>query len=175
MKESNEIENESEQIKNNNGIVDEFYYLLESLLKKDKYNIFKTKSKVKLNSRLKVTDSHITKLLNLKTESSNMIRDLKSKYKDIKSTNVKLADSIKKSLDGGKACFYSRSRQKLWLKGETSGNFQTIKEISLDCDNDTILVKVDQVGEGACHTGRWSCFYKSVDLKNGDFEDEDNS
>jgi len=84
-------------------------------------------------------------------------------------------DSIRKSLDGGKVCFYSRSRQKLWLKGETSGNFQIIKEIYLDCDNDTILVKVDQIGEGACHTGRWSCFYRSVDLKSGDFEDEDNS
>jgi phosphoribosyl-AMP cyclohydrolase len=84
-------------------------------------------------------------------------------------------DSIKKSLDSGKACFYSRSRRELWLKGETSGNFQIIKEIYLDCDNDTILLKVNQTGKGACHTGRWSCFYKSVDLKSADFEDEDNS
>ncbi len=84
-------------------------------------------------------------------------------------------ESIKKTLEEGKACFYSRSRQKLWLKGETSGNFQMVREAYLDCDNDTILLKVDQIGEGACHTGRWSCFYKKVDLKSGEFEDEGNA
>ncbi|MDP8253701.1 MAG: phosphoribosyl-AMP cyclohydrolase [Candidatus Kaelpia aquatica] len=85
------------------------------------------------------------------------------------------SDSIKKTLEDGKACFYSRSRQKLWLKGETSGNFQMVRDVYLDCDNDTILLKVDQVGKGACHTGNWSCFYKKVDLKSGDFENEDNA
>jgi phosphoribosyl-AMP cyclohydrolase len=67
--------------------------------------------------------------------------------------------SWEKTLETGKACFWSRSRNKLWLKGETSGHFQVVKEISLDCDGDTILLKVDQIGEAACHTGFRSCFH----------------
>ena len=63
----------------------------------------------------------------------------------------------------GKATFYSRSRKKLWVKGETSGNLQIVKEIRIDCDNDTILLKVDQIGGAACHTGHPSCFYKKVE------------
>ncbi len=70
--------------------------------------------------------------------------------------------ALKKTLEVKKACFYSRSRQKFWLKGETSGNFQEVKEIYFDCDNDTILLKVNQVGGAACHTGHRSCFYKQV-------------
>ena len=68
----------------------------------------------------------------------------------------------------GKAHYWSRSRQKLWVKGEESGNFQIIREILLDCDSDTILLKVDQVGGAACHTGFESCFHRV--LKNGGFE-----
>ncbi|WP_458700746.1 bifunctional phosphoribosyl-AMP cyclohydrolase/phosphoribosyl-ATP diphosphatase HisIE [Sulfurospirillum sp. 1307] len=61
------------------------------------------------------------------------------------------------------AHYYSRSRQKLWKKGESSGNLQKVKEIYLDCDLDTILLKVEQVGGVACHTGRKSCFFNRVD------------
>ncbi len=68
-------------------------------------------------------------------------------------------ESINKTAETGKATFYSRSRQELWLKGETSGNYQEVKEISLDCDGDTILVKVEPAGP-ACHTGNQSCFYR---------------
>ncbi len=68
-------------------------------------------------------------------------------------------ESINKTAETGKATFYSRSRQELWLKGETSGNYQEVKEISLDCDGDTILVKVEPSGP-ACHTGNQSCFYR---------------
>ncbi|MBU1862574.1 MAG: phosphoribosyl-AMP cyclohydrolase [Candidatus Omnitrophica bacterium] len=71
-------------------------------------------------------------------------------------------DSITKMIGEGKTCFYSRSRQKLWLKGETSGHVQRIKEIYTDCDNDTLLIKVEQVG-GACHEGYRSCFFKKID------------
>jgi phosphoribosyl-AMP cyclohydrolase len=71
-------------------------------------------------------------------------------------------DSLKKTLKLKKACFYSRSRQKLWLKGETSGNFQEIRDIYFDCDNDTILLKVNQIGGAACHTGHKSCFFKQI-------------
>ena len=68
-------------------------------------------------------------------------------------------ESIKKTAETGKATFYSRSRQELWLKGETSGNYQLVKEIALDCDGDSILVKVEPAGP-ACHTGKQSCFYR---------------
>jgi phosphoribosyl-AMP cyclohydrolase len=72
------------------------------------------------------------------------------------------AESWAKTLETGKACFWSRSRKKLWLKGETSGNVQRVKEIFLDCDNDAILLKVEQVGGAACHTGYRSCFYRRI-------------
>ncbi len=69
--------------------------------------------------------------------------------------------SIKKTLDEKKACYYSRSRKELWVKGETSGNYQIIKGFSYDCDGDTILLEVEQVGP-ACHTGKYSCFHNYV-------------
>ena len=72
-------------------------------------------------------------------------------------------ESIEKTIKDKKACFYSRSRQKLWLKGETSGNFQVVKAIYFDCDQDCILVKVRQIGDAACHTGYRSCFYRKLD------------
>jgi len=67
-------------------------------------------------------------------------------------------ESLRKTLLTGKTCFYSRSRKKLWVKGETSGNIQKVKQILIDCDNDTLLVQVEQTGV-ACHTGSYSCFY----------------
>jgi len=72
-------------------------------------------------------------------------------------------ESIEKTIKDKKACFYSRSRQKLWLKGETSGNFQVVKGFYFDCDQDCILVKVRQIGDAACHTGYRSCFYRKLD------------
>jgi phosphoribosyl-ATP pyrophosphohydrolase/phosphoribosyl-AMP cyclohydrolase len=70
-------------------------------------------------------------------------------------------EAWEKTLSTGKTHFYSRSRQQLWLKGETSGHFQLVKEIYLDCDNDALLIKVDQI-DVACHTGNKSCFFKKV-------------
>jgi phosphoribosyl-AMP cyclohydrolase len=67
------------------------------------------------------------------------------------------------TLSTGKATYYSRTRQKLWIKGETSGNIQIIKDIRIDCDDDTVVLKVDQVGGAACHTGHKTCFYKKVE------------
>ena len=67
------------------------------------------------------------------------------------------------TLKTGKATYWSRSRQELWVKGLTSGNVQKVKEIRIDCDNDTILLKVEQVGGAACHTGHKSCFFKQVE------------
>jgi len=67
------------------------------------------------------------------------------------------------TLASGNATYYSRSRQTLWIKGETSGNLQRIKEIRIDCDDDTVLLKVEQLGKAACHTGYRSCFYKKIE------------
>ena len=71
------------------------------------------------------------------------------------------AESLAITIDEGRTCFWSRSRQELWLKGLTSGHFQYVKSLALDCDNDTILAKVDQIG-AACHTGSRSCFFKPL-------------
>jgi len=68
-----------------------------------------------------------------------------------------------KTLETGKATYWSRTRKKLWVKGESSGNVQIVKEIRIDCDDDTVLLKVEQIGGAACHTGHRSCFYKKVD------------
>ncbi len=73
------------------------------------------------------------------------------------------AESLEKTLETGKAHYYSRSRQKLWLKGETSGHFQHVKSISMDCDGDTLLLKVEQTG-AACHTGHRSCFFTKMEV-----------
>ncbi|MFH1982761.1 MAG: phosphoribosyl-AMP cyclohydrolase [Pseudomonadota bacterium] len=66
------------------------------------------------------------------------------------------------TLASGKATFWSRSRSQLWVKGESSGNTQLVKEIRVDCDADTILLRVIQIGGAACHTGHPSCFYRRV-------------
>ena len=70
--------------------------------------------------------------------------------------------ALKKTIETGRTHFWSRSRQKYWMKGETSGNVQIVKEIFYDCDEDTLLIKVEQVGSGACHTGNRSCFYRNI-------------
>lgn len=67
------------------------------------------------------------------------------------------------TLSTGKATYYSRSRNELWIKGKTSGNMQLVKEIRVDCDDDTVLLKVEQIGGAACHTGHKSCFYKKIE------------
>lgn len=68
-----------------------------------------------------------------------------------------------KTLETGKACFFSRSRNKFWMKGEQSGNVQLVKEVFIDCDEDTVLLKVEQVGKAACHKGYESCFFRKLD------------
>ena len=73
------------------------------------------------------------------------------------------SDAFQRSLETGEVVYWSRSRNKLWHKGEESGNVQRIREIFIDCDGDAVLFKVDQVGGAACHTGRRSCFFRRVD------------
>jgi phosphoribosyl-AMP cyclohydrolase len=67
-----------------------------------------------------------------------------------------------KTLETGKATYWSRSRNSLWVKGESSGKVQLVKKIYIDCDEDTVLLKVEQIGGAACHTGYRSCFYRQV-------------
>jgi len=69
--------------------------------------------------------------------------------------------SIEKTIASGKTHFWSRSRQKFWMKGETSGHVQTVKDIAFDCDGDTLLIQVEQIG-AACHENYHSCFFRSV-------------
>lgn len=72
-------------------------------------------------------------------------------------------EAFEETVRTGKACYFSRSRNRLWRKGEESGHVQNVEAIFIDCDNDTILLRVDQVGGAACHTGYKSCFYRRVD------------
>ncbi len=74
--------------------------------------------------------------------------------------------SFQETMDSGYVTYYSRSRQTLWKKGETSGHLQVVKEIRIDCDHDTILVKVEQIGGAACHLGYKSCFFLFVTQNN---------
>ncbi len=69
----------------------------------------------------------------------------------------------KETLSTGLATYHSRSRNTLWIKGKTSGNVQRVREIRIDCDEDTVLLKVEQIGGAACHTGHRSCFYKKIE------------
>ena len=72
-------------------------------------------------------------------------------------------EALTRTVELGQAVYWSRSRKKLWHKGEESGHFQRVHEIRLDCDEDVLLLKVEQVGNLACHTGRHSCFFQKLD------------
>lgn len=71
-------------------------------------------------------------------------------------------ESLRRTLELGEAVYYSRSRQEIWHKGATSGHTQTVREIRTDCDQDALILYVDQKGTGACHTNRRSCFYRQL-------------
>jgi phosphoribosyl-AMP cyclohydrolase len=74
------------------------------------------------------------------------------------------AEAVAKTIETGEAWYYSRSRKRLWKKGESSGHLQRVIELRVDCDQDALWLKVEQDGPGACHTGRRSCFYRAVPL-----------
>src|SRR6266853_6858209 len=77
--------------------------------------------------------------------------------------------SLEKTIETGQTNFWSRSRQKFWRKGETSGHTQTVKHIAFDCDGDTLLIQVEQIG-AACHEGFKSCFFRSIENNDGGFK-----
>ncbi|MCM8803662.1 MAG: phosphoribosyl-AMP cyclohydrolase [Candidatus Omnitrophica bacterium] len=95
---------------------------------------------------------------------TGVIQDLKGEILMVAWMNK---EAIEKTLQTGKMHYYSRSRKKLWLKGEESGNFQYVKEIYIDCDGDTLLFKVEQKGV-ACHEGYYTCFFRK--FENGEFK-----
>jgi phosphoribosyl-AMP cyclohydrolase len=72
-------------------------------------------------------------------------------------------ESFRKTIEIGEVVYFSRSRQKLWHKGESSGNTQLVKSLSIDCDGDAVLLRVEQRGNAACHTGKRSCFFRRLD------------
>jgi phosphoribosyl-AMP cyclohydrolase len=74
------------------------------------------------------------------------------------------AEALARTIESGEAWYYSRSRKKLWKKGESSGHVQRVIELRVDCDQDALWLKVEQAGPGACHTGRRSCFYRAIPL-----------
>ncbi len=84
-----------------------------------------------------------------------------AKTKDVLMLAYMNLESIRRTLKIGKTCFWSRSRKEYWVKGMTSGHFQFVKGIFYDCDCDTLLIQVRQIG-AACHTGKYSCFYRKV-------------
>ena len=77
-------------------------------------------------------------------------------------------EAYDETLNTGRVCYYSRSRQKLWRKGEESGNIQEVKELIFDCEADTFLVKVNQIGGAACHEGYRSCFFRQITPSTGE-------
>ena len=81
-------------------------------------------------------------------------------------------EAWKETLATSRVVYFSRSRQKLWRKGEESGNVQELKAVYFDCDSDTILVKVNQIGGAACHTGYRSCFFRRIDPATGEIATE---
>jgi phosphoribosyl-AMP cyclohydrolase len=72
-------------------------------------------------------------------------------------------EALQKTIETGQAHYWSRSRQELWHKGASSGNVQQVQEIRVDCDQDAVILMVNQNGDGACHTGRCSCFYRTLE------------
>jgi phosphoribosyl-AMP cyclohydrolase len=79
-------------------------------------------------------------------------------------------DALEKTVESGEAVYWSRSRKKLWHKGEESGHVQIVREIRLDCDSDVVLLKVEQVEDIACHTGRHSCFFQKLNTEEAEWQ-----
>ena len=104
---------------------------------------------------------------NLKFDDKGLIPCVVQDYKDgaVLMVAYMNKEAVKKTLKTKKGTFWSRSRNKFWIKGEESGNVQKVKQMYFDCDGDCLLIKVEQIGGSACHTGFRSCFYRKVDSK----------
>lgn len=111
------------------------------------------------------------KIKNLKFDKEGLIPAIIQDYKsgEVLMMAYMNKGALERTLSTGKAHFYSRSRKRLWLKGESSGHIQLVKEIRFDCDADSILIRAEQKG-GACHTGYRSCFYRALKDKEGNIK-----
>jgi len=107
--------------------------------------------------------SSLKEIKNLKFDDQGLIPAIIQDYKtgEVLMLAYMNKESLKRTLKLKKTCFWSRSRKKYWIKGETSGNFQLVKSIWYDCDMDALLFKVKQIGV-ACHTGNYSCFFRKL-------------
>jgi phosphoribosyl-AMP cyclohydrolase len=110
--------------------------------------------------KMQITKDNLDKL---KFNSDGLIPAIAQDYKtgEVLMMAWMNIDSLRDTLTGGKAAYWSRSRKTYWVKGETSGHFQFVKEVFYDCDGDCLLMKVDQIGS-ACHTMERSCFYRKI-------------
>lgn len=111
-----------------------------------------------------------TELLNIvKFDQNGLVPVIAQDYhsKHIRMLAYMNKEALEKTLDTGNVYYFSRERQKLWLKGEESGHFQYLKGLSVDCDGDTLLIQIEQVGGISCHTGNATCFYRNVDVVKG--------
>ena len=99
----------------------------------------------------------------LKTDQNGLIPAIiqDNENKEVLMVGYMNREAVRKTLESGRVCFWSRSRQEYWIKGETSGHTQTVQTVAFDCDGDALLIKVEQKG-GACHTGYRSCFFREV-------------
>ena len=115
---------------------------------------------MKTEEKIQITAKNIRQL---KYDANGLIPAIVQDYKtkEVLMMAYMNVDSLKESIKVGKTCFWSRSRQKYWIKGETSGHFQFIKSIAVDCDLDTLLIQVRQIG-AACHMNKKSCFYRKI-------------
>jgi len=104
-------------------------------------------------------------LKNLKFDDRGLIPVVAQDYRtgEIRMVAYANEEAVKKTLETGYAHYYSRSRQKLWKKGETSGELQRVKEIRVDCDNDTLIYLIEQEKNRACHTGERNCFFRNLE------------
>ena len=99
----------------------------------------------------------------LKTDQTGLIPAIiqDDENKEVLMVGYMNREAVRKTLESGRVCFWSRSREEYWIKGETSGHTQTVRTVAFDCDGDALLIKVEQKG-GACHTGYRSCFFREV-------------
>lgn len=99
----------------------------------------------------------------LKTDQDGLIPAIiqDDENKEVLMVGYMNREAVRKTLESGRVCFWSRSRQEYWIKGETSGHTQTVRTVAFDCDADALLIKVEQKG-GACHAGYRSCFFREV-------------
>ena len=99
----------------------------------------------------------------LKTDQNGLIPAIiqDDENKEVLMVGYMNREAVRKTIESGRVCFWSRSRQEYWIKGETSGHTQTVRTVAFDCDADALLIKVEQKG-GACHVGYRSCFFREV-------------